>query len=314
MALSLDSEILPVLLERAEAAAGIVLPGRGDALGLRALTDAALAQSLGALPAAPDVRATHHTATNDGVDVPLRWYEKPGSSSGAAVVYVHGGGMICGTLENYEPLARSYVDLTGVPVLLVGYRLAPENHGSVPAEDSFAALAWLVEHSAELGVDPSRIALMGDSGGGGVGAGAAILARDSGIPLARQILVYPMLDDRNVEPDPNLAPTATWSYDNNYTGWRALLGDQLGGPDVPAVAAPARLTEFAGLAPAYIEVGELDIFRDEGIAYATNLLRAGVSCELHVHPGAPHSHDTLAPAASVSRRSVADRVRVISAL
>jgi acetyl esterase/lipase len=258
--------------------------------------------------------ATYSATAADGTEVPMRWYTRNGVRTGSAVVYLHGGGMICGTLENYDRLVRHYVQLTGVPFLAVGYRLAPEFPGTTPAEDAFAGVTWLFDHAAELGVDQARIALMGDSGGGGVGAGAAILARDHGVRLAKQILIFPMLDDRNTVPDPTLAPTATWSYDNNFTGWHALLGDDLGKPSVSPVAAPARLDDFTGLAPAYIEVGELDIFRDESIDYARNLQRAGISCELHVHPGAPHGHDWLNPNASVSKRAVVDRVRIITAV
>ena len=123
-----------------------------------------------------------------------------------------------------------------------------------------------------------------------------------------------MLDDRNTTPDLVLEPLATWTYDFNYTGWNALLGDDLGGPDVSPMAAPARLNDFSGLARAYIEVAELDIFRDESIAYAQQMYRAGVSCEVHVHPGGPHGHDWAALRSALSQRVVADRVRVLSAL
>ncbi|MGP3964002.1 alpha/beta hydrolase [Nonomuraea sp. 3N208] len=315
MTMTLDPEIAAVLMAQAEAMTGITLPERGDALALRAMIDDTLKMSFDALPDAPDVTMTPYTATaGDGADVPMRWYTRTGSRTGAAVVYIHGGGMICGTLDNYDRLVRHYVQLAGVPFLAVGYRLAPEFPGTTPAEDSFAGVRWIFEHAEELGVDQARIALMGDSGGGGVGAGAAILARDNGVRLAMQILIYPMLDDRNTKPDAVLAPMAVWTYDNNYTGWKALLGDALGTPSVSPVAAPARLRDFTGLAPAYIEVGDLDIFRDESIAYASRLLAAGISCELHVHPGAPHAHDWLNPNATISRRVVADRVRVITAL
>lgn len=315
MAIPLDAEIAATLAAAAEQAADAPVPERGDALGLRAATDELLEAIFGQLPDAPDVTTTEHAvAAGDGHEIALRLYRRSGSDSAAAVAYVHGGGLICGTLDNYDRLVRHYVQLTGVPFLAVGYRLAPEWSGTVPATDAFIGTRWLVDNAAKLGVDPARIALMGDSGGGGVGAGAAILARDNGIALAKQILIYPMLDDRNTEPDPFLAPTAVWTYDNNYTGWHALLGDDLGKPDVPPAAAPARLTDFAGLAPAYIEVGDLDIFRDESIAYALNLVRAGVSCELHVHTGAPHGHDWLNPEAALSRRAVAERVRLITAL
>jgi acetyl esterase/lipase len=155
---------------------------------------------------------------------------------------------------------------------------------------------------------------MGDSAGGGVAAGVAIAARDAGIPVARQILIYPMLDDRTIEPDPWLASTASWPYDSNFTGWNALLGADRGTADVSPLAAPARLTDFAGLAPAFIEVGDLDIFRDEDIEYALGLVRAGVSAELHVRPGCPHGYDRFAHESEVVQRSLADRYRVIRAV
>ena len=197
----------------------------------------------------------------------------------------------------------------------VGYRRAPdEGTGTTLAEDVFAGLTWLLGHAGELGVDPARVAVMGDSGGGAPAAGAAILARDRGIGLARQILVYPMLDDRNQTPDPERAPHLTWTYDDNYTAWSAVLGDQLGASDVDPVAAPARLENYKGLAPAYIDVGDLDIFRDEDIAYAQNLARAGVPVELHVHPGVPHGWERFAPDAKSAQRAMADRARVVASI
>jgi acetyl esterase/lipase len=311
----LDPEIAATLALAAEQADDIVIPERGDALGLRALIDQNVLVMFANLPDAPDVsRADHVVTADDGYEISLRWYTRADRVSAASVVYIHGGGMACGTLDNYERLVRHYVQLTGVPFLAVGYRLAPEFTGEVAATDAFAGLRWMSGHAADLGADPARIALMGDSAGGGVAAGAAILARDHGVALARQILIYPMLDDRTTVADPLLEATATWTYDQNYTGWHALLGEELAGPAVSPVAAPARLTDFTGLAPAYIEVGDLDIFRDESISYAQNLLRAGVSCELHVYTGCPHGHDWLNPDAEIGRRAVAPRLRLIGAL
>lgn len=221
---------------------------------------------------------------------------------------------MAGNLDVYDPVVAEWVSGTGVPFLSVDYRLAPDARGETPAEDVFAAIRWLIAHATELGVDPDRIAVMGDSGGGAVIAGAAILARDCGVKLARQILIYPMLDDRNQTPDPHIAPFATWTYDGNFTGWSALLGDDLGQNHVSPVAAPARLREFGGLPPTYIEVGELDIFRDEDVAYAQALAKAGISVELHVHPGAPHGFDRHAPGSQLARRAMQDRLRVIKSI
>jgi len=123
-----------------------------------------------------------------------------------------------------------------------------------------------------------------------------------------------MLDDRNTVPDPEIAPFAIWSYDDNIAGWGALLGDAIGGPDVPAYAAPARVADASGLPPAYIEVGQLDIFRDEDLAYALRLSRAGVNVEFHLRPGVPHEFETFAYGSDVARRSAADRIRVLKSL
>jgi acetyl esterase/lipase len=250
----------------------------------------------------------------DGARIGLRWYVRDGTQSGSAFVYLHGGGMICGSVDLYDPVVAAYVGATGVPMLAVDYRVAPEHPHPTPVEDCFAGLGWLHDHAEGLGIDPDRIAIMGDSGGGGLAAGVALLARDRGTPLARQVLVYPMLDDRNITPDPELVPFAAWTYDSNRIGWSALLGDSTGGDDVSSYAAPARAQDLSGLAPAYVEVGELDIFRDEDIDYARRLAAAGVSVELHVHPGAPHGFDRIAPYSGLVRRAMADRFRVLQAL
>lgn len=288
---------------------------RGDVVSRRSVFDTPGLLD-GEKPFPDSVRFTDFAApAPDGAEVLVRWYAPAeGSAAGSAVVYVHGGGMIMGTVDVYHGTVARYVAETGVPMLSVNYRCAPEHPGTGPAEDCYAALAWLVEHAQELGVDPARIAVMGDSGGGGLAAALAIIARDRDVPLALQILIYPMLDDRNVDPDPALVPTAMWTYDDNFTGWDALLGDARGGPSVSPYAAPARLVDAAGLAPAYIEVGELDIFRDESIEYALRLLKVGISSELHVHPGLPHGYDIFAPDTEVVQRIRRDRLRVIAGL
>lgn len=212
----------------------------------------------------------------------------------------------------YDTPVMSYVSATGVPFLSVEYRYAPEFPAPTPVVDCHTALDWLVKHAPELEIDPERIAIMGDSGGGGVAASLAIYARDHGGPgIAKQILVHPMLDDRNTTPDPLLVPFAPWTYDDNVTGWSALLGDGAGGSDVSPYGAAARLQDFSDLPPAYIEVGELDIFRQESVDYARNLLAAGVSTELHIYPGAAHNFPAFAPGAAVSRKAIEARIGAI---
>lgn len=286
---------------------------RGNWQKLRQAADAVFAAAEGSLALPESVTVSVQEAnSHDGRPVGLRWYQRDAGSPGSAVVYIHGGGMISGSARNYDAVVASYVDATGVPMLSIDYGLAPENPHPGPLEDCLAGLNWLVENASSLNIDPKRIAVMGDSAGGGLAAGLAAAARDKGIALARQILVYPMLDDRCTYDDPTIAPYATWTADNNWTGWHALLGDRVGGDDVPPLAAPARLKNFSGLPSAYIEVGDLDIFRDECIAFGLNLARAGVPLELHVHRGVPHGFEFFAPQADVTARAMADRFRAIS--
>jgi acetyl esterase/lipase len=259
----------------------------------------------------------HTVTTADGATLDLAWYhtaDRPGS----AALYLHGGGMILG-LEHlghvYDLLIRDYVAASRVPMLVVDYRIAPEHPHPTPVEDCYAALRWLTDNAAALGADPTRIAVMGDSAGGGLTAGVCLLARDRGGPaVAQQLLIYPMLDDRTQARDPALVPFLTWTYDDNITGWAALLGDSAGTDTVSGYAAPARTTDLSGLPDAYIDVGDLDIFRDEDITYAQRLSDAGVATEFHLHAGCPHAFEALARKADVSQRAIDDRLRRLRVL
>lgn len=244
------------------------------------------------LPMAEGVTTADHAVTTaDGASIRLRIYRMADSDARSAVLYVHGGGMILMGIDEMDSDISRYVSLSGVPFASVEYRLAPDNPRPL-AEDVVDAYVWMREHSSELGIDPDRIAIMGDSGGG-VAAGAAILLRDRDIPLAKQILVYPMLDDRTRTVDPEMGSLLQgWSLNNNVLAWGAVLGERYGTDDVLPCEAPARNRDFSGLAPAFIDVGELDLFRDEGIAYAQGLLAARVPCELHVLHGLTHVFDT----------------------
>lgn len=318
MTFAMDPEVAAVLATMAETSGPMPAPPAvGDVDNRRAALNAMLEYvNNTAQRVAGDVDTTdHEVTTGDGAAIRARWYSSPTSDSRAAVLYLHGGGMIVGSVPIFDGPVSRYVASTGVPMLSVDYRLAPEHPHPTPVEDAYTGLLWLAAHADELGVDADRIAVMGDSAGGGIAAAVAILSRDRvGPAVVRQILLYPMLDDRTATPDPYIAPFAGWSYDDNVTGWTALLGDRAGGPDVEASAAPARLTDAAGLPRAYIEVGQLDVFRDEDIRYALTLSQAGVPVELHVHPGVPHEYDAIAFDADVSHRALADRHRVLKSL
>lgn len=270
------------------------------------------------VPAAGVEVTQHALTTDDGAELALWWYQRSGEQPGSAALYLHGGGMIFG-LEHvgriYDLAVRDYVAASGVPMLVVDYRVAPEHPHPTPVEDCYAALRWLATNAASLGVDPARLAVMGDSAGGGLAAAVCLLARDRGGPaVAQQILIYPMLDDRAATPDSSLLPYLTWTYDDNVTGWGALLGADAGSESVSPYAAPGRATDLSGLPDTYLDVGDLDIFRSEDISYATRLADAGVPTELHVYPGCPHAFEALARSAGVSKRALSDRVRRLRSL
>jgi acetyl esterase/lipase len=220
----------------------------------------------------------------------------------AALVHVHGGGLFAGTAR-FD--LGAVLDLAiGLPLAVVAieYRLTPETPYPGAVEDCYSGLTWIVEHAAELGVDPTRIVLEGSSGGAGLVAGVTLLARDRGGPPALgQMLLSPMLDDRNDTPSTReLDDVALWDRTTNATAWGSLLGDARGGPDVPAYAAPARATDLSGLPPAFVDVGSVEIFRDEAVAYATGIWRSGGSAELHVWAGGFHGFDHALPEAALS--------------
>jgi acetyl esterase/lipase len=245
-----------------------------------------------------------------GPDVFVRVYQptdRPATLP--ALLWIHGGGYVLGSVERDDLLAKHLARVGQCVVASVEYRLAPEYPFPAPVEDCYAALKWLSAHSAELGVNKSRIAIGGASAGGGLAAGLALLARDRAeVEVAFQLLIYPMIDDRNIAPASATVPdTFVWSRENNRMGWRAYLGYEPGGKDVSPYAAAARASDLKGLPPAYIPVGDLDLFLDENITYAQRLLAAGVPTELHVYPGAFHGFNGFVPNAAVSRRFNSDR-------
>jgi acetyl esterase/lipase len=229
----------------------------------------------------------------------------------AAIYHIHGGGMIIGDNRSGMLEMLDYAEEFGLAVVSVEYRLAPETPHPGPVEDCYAGLVWTAEHAAELGIDPARIVVGGASAGGGLSAAVALMARDRGGPeLLGQLLIYPMLDDRNDTPSAiQMAGLGVWDRTANDTGWTALLGDARGGPDVSPYAAPARETDLSGLPPAFIDVGSAETFRDEDVAYASRIWQAGGIAELHVWHGCFHGFDGLAPQAAVSQEARAARSR-----
>jgi acetyl esterase/lipase len=243
-------------------------------------------------------------------EVPVRVYRPNDSPSKLpALLWIHGGGYVMGDIEQDDRLMKQIVTRIGCVAVSVDYRLAPEHPFPAPVEDCYAALKWLFAHADELGVDPARIAIGGASGGGGLCAGLALMARDRReVKVAFQLLIYPMIDDRNCTPAAHaITDPRMWNRESNRQGWKAYLGRDGGGADVSPYAAASRATDLTGLPPAYIPVGALDLFVDENIEYAQRLIQAGVPTELHVYPGAFHGFDMFAPSAAVSKQFKADR-------
>ncbi|RSS52833.1 alpha/beta hydrolase, partial [Streptomyces sp. WAC06614] len=226
--------------------------------------------------------------------------------------YLHGGGMIMGNAWSVLPrLLREWVLPLGLAVVSVEYRLAPQARYPAAVEDCYAGLAWAAGHADRLGVDPARIVVGGKSAGGGLAAALALLTRDRGGPVPiGQLLLSPMLDDRNATFScGQMAGVDLWDRTSNATAWQALLGDRYGDPDLPAYAAPARATDLSGLPPAYVDVGSAETFRDECVGYANGLWQAGGEAELHVWPGAFHGFDTFAPQAALTHDARRTRTR-----
>jgi len=221
---------------------------------------------------------------------------RPANAAGPtpALLWIHGGGYLFGTAAQDDGVCRQYVERLGITVAAVDYRLAPEHPYPIPLEDCYSVLTWLARLP---GIDSDRIAIGGASAGGGLTAALAFLARDRAeVTPVLQILSYPMLDDRSVDPSLDDTGFRLWNPASNRVGWQSYLG----GAD-PAVAVPARRDDLAGLPPAWLGVGTLDLFHREDLAYAERLDAAGVPCEVHVVPGAFHGFDRIAAKSSIAR-------------
>lgn len=232
----------------------------------------------------------------------------PSATPRPAILHIHGGGMISGRARNLTAFCQKLVEEFGAVVVNVDYRLAPETPYPGPVLDNYAALEWIAANAQSLGIDPARIAVMGESAGGGLAAMVALMARDRGkVSLCQVVLIYPMLDDRtgSTRMVPPHIGTVGWSAEANRFGWSAFLGVPAGSVIVPAGSVPAREANLAGLAPTFIGVGALDLFVEEDIEFGRRLIAAGVRTRMHVTPGAWHAFDFVVPEARVAREFTA---------
>ncbi len=241
---------------------------------------------------------------------------KTHNAAGPGFFHTHGGGMIIGDRFTGIEAMLDWVDRFDGVCVSVEYRLAPEFPDPYPVEDCYAGLRWTAENAAELGIDPTRLVIAGGSAGGGLAAGTALLARDRGGPnLFGQVLIYPMIDDRNDTVSAHqIDGEGVWDRTSNETGWHALLGDRRGTEDVSIYAAPARATDLSGLPPAFIDVGTAEVFRDEDVAYASAIWASGGVAELHVWPGGFHGFDLMVPHAAISKAMTAARTAWVARL
>ena len=235
--------------------------------------------------------------------------KKDRTGTGPGFFHTHGGGMIMGNRWLGVVGFLDWAERFNGAIVTVEYRLAPEFPDPYPVEDCYAALVWTAENAADLGIDPARILIGGGSAGGGLAAGTALLARDRrGPELIGQLLIYPMLDDRDESVSTRqIDGVGVWDRGSNITGWTALLGDRKGTDEVSIYAAPGRAADLSGLPPAFIDCGSAEVFRDEDVAYASRLWEAGVQAELHVWAGGFHGFDMFAPHAAVAQAMLAAR-------
>ena len=225
-----------------------------------------------------------------------------------ALLWFHGGGFVLGKPEQDDAYCAQFVRELGLTVISVDYRLAPKHPFPAGLDDAYTALKWIVAHAQELAIDPQRIAVGGNSAGGGLAAALAQLAHDrQEVRPVCQLLIYPMLDDRTVlRTDLDDHSNVTWTQPSNRFGWESYTGQACGAEHAPAYAVPARRADLSGLPPAWVGVGSLDIFHDEDVAYAQRLQACGVACDLEISPGAFHGFDVFdaqVPIVQAVRRS-----------
>jgi acetyl esterase/lipase len=231
------------------------------------------------------------------------------------MLWIHGGGYVMGHPDMDDALCERFVQAAKSVVVSVDYRLAPEHPYPAAIDDCYAALTWMTDKAELLGIDLDRVAIAGASGGGGLTAALALMARDKGGPaLIFQMPLYPMIDDRSITASSHeiTAVNAPWNRKNNLAAWNMYLGNRTEDSEVSPYAVPSRAESLAGLPPTYTCVGQLDLFRDETIEYVARLAQAGVDVEFHLYPGTFHNFEGMVPQAEVSQRASQSYVDAIA--
>ncbi|KAJ5105811.1 hypothetical protein NUU61_003158 [Penicillium alfredii] len=320
MPVEFDPDFAQAMAPFFAAAAANPQPPTTDPYEIRSRAKPTFEKLMAMLPESPDVERQSFTIESyDGQSITLcRYFKKAADTTtpGPAIVHAHGGGMIFGSTDLFRKAHALQTSQSGVQMFSVDYRLAPEHPYPTPAEDCYAALAWVHSHAADFGIDRQRIATMGESAGGNLAASMTLMARDRGLSpgVAKQILNYPMLNDLNLEPIPALKDRVIWSTEANIGAWSAYLGADFRSDRVSQYAAPARATSVEGLPPTYLDVGSLDIFLNEDLQYVSRIAAANIPVEVHVYPGLPHASEYFTPGSAPTNRVLADRLRAITSL
>ena len=286
-----------------------------DNIGFIRFARAAMLDQLPAFPDAVSVEERQIPGPNGAPPVRTKIYRrKEGAARRPAILHLHGGGYVMGNPEFMGPQCALWAEAFDAVVVAPAYRLGPETSFPGNIEDAYAALAWTMAEADALGIDTQRIAVAGESAGGGLAAALALLVRDRGeYRFCHQQLIFPMIDDRTaVRADLSaMYGEFVWTNVSNHFGWSSLLGQAPGSVGVSPYAAAARAENLSGLPPVFMATGALDLFAEENLDYAKRLMAAGVPVELHVYPGAPHAFMQVTTAA-VTKTYSRDAMRALA--
>ena len=250
------------------------------------------------------VEGVERRLVRDG-GVKLRVYTPP-NPSGAGLLWVHGGGLVLGAAAMDDTFCGETARDLGVTLVSVGYRLAPRHPFPAALDDAHAGWEWMLRHAAELGLDVSRLAVGGQSAGGGIAASLVQRLHDEGVALAGQWLFCPMIDDRTAADRSRDADAHfVWNNRSNLVGWRSYLGAAPGAAELPPYAAAARRADVAGLPATWIYTSDVELFYDEDIEYARRLREAGVDVTVDVVSGVPHGFEAYAADTTLARELIA---------
>ncbi len=277
----------------------------------RATVDALMAAA--EVPENPNVQISEHVAQGPAGDIRVRVYTPVSASKPTpGLIFIHGGGMILGSIEGEHATTQMMCDSLGMVIASVDYRKAPENPSPAATEDVYAATQWVFDNAEDLGMDQNMIGVYGQSAGGGLAISVALKARDAGGPDIKFMApIYPMIDHRNETHSSKLVTdVGIWDREGSIEAWEWYLGGQE--PDQHS--SPAIAKDVSNLPPTYMDVGEIDMFRDEDLAFVQRLLEADVRVEFHLWPGAYHTSDIFAADTELGKATWSNRLAGINRL